>query len=89
MRERYLEVTFRRGKPVAAYLYLAREASDRSTRVDAHETGVLIDRTDDGRAIGIEIPNPSVVTLESLNRVLDELSEVPLSSNDMAPLTTA
>ncbi len=33
MKEPYLEVTYRHGKPFAAYLYLPRRAGDRSARV--------------------------------------------------------
>lgn len=89
MDERYLEVTFRRGKPLAAYLYLPRRPGDKSARVEVHASGLLIDRADDGRAIGIEIPNPVAATLESMNQVLDELSEVPLTRNEVAPLTSS
>ncbi len=32
MGKRYLEVTYRDGKPVAAYLYLQRQSGDRSVR---------------------------------------------------------
>jgi hypothetical protein len=33
MRGRYLEVTFRKGRPIAAYLYLPRRGSDKAVRV--------------------------------------------------------
>ena len=32
MRENYLEVTFRHGRPIAAYYYLPREANQKSAR---------------------------------------------------------
>lgn len=86
MKTRYLEVTFRHGRPFAAYLYLPRLTGDHSARTEPRETGLLIDRAEDGRAIGIEIVDPRAVTLESLNRVLLELAETPLTEIDVAPL---
>lgn len=86
MKARYLEVTFRHGRPFAAYLYLPRQAGEYCVRTESREAGLLIDRTEDGRAIGIEIVDPQSTTLESLNRVLSELAEAPLSAVDVAPL---
>lgn len=89
MRHRYLEVTFRKGRPVAAYLYLPRVAGDASVRTERHECGLLIDYAADGRAIGVEITAPSQVTLAALNRILAELGEEPASEEDLAPLIAA
>jgi hypothetical protein len=33
MKERYLEITFRKGKPLAAYLYLPRRVGVKSARI--------------------------------------------------------
>jgi uncharacterized protein YuzE len=70
MRQRYLQVGFLKGKPFAAYLYLARRAGDVSARTERQDAGLLIDYAADGRAIGIEITAPSKVTLEAINRAL-------------------
>lgn len=86
MKDRYLEVTFRNGKPFAAYLYLPRLPDDHSARVEPHDGGLLVDRTEDGRAIGIEILEPSITTLESLNALLASIAEEPLTPQDVAPL---
>ena len=43
MKQRYLEVTFRNGKAIAAYLYLPRKAGDVSERTEKREGGLLID----------------------------------------------
>jgi hypothetical protein len=86
MSHRYLEVTYRRGKPLAAYLYLPRQAGDTGARVESAAPGYLIDRTDDGRPIGIEWPSPSLVTVEGLNRVLANLHLEPVSPEDVAPV---
>ena len=55
MKEMYVEVTFRSGEPMAAYLYLPRKERDRRARVETHTTGLLVHLSDDDRPIGIEI----------------------------------
>ncbi len=89
MSQRYLEVTFRRGKPLAAYLYLPRHPGDTSTRVEPHGAGYLVDRTADGRPIGIEMPSPALVTVAGLNRVLSELNLEPVAPEEVAPVGAA
>ena len=58
MKDRYLEVTFRAGKVVAAYLYLPRRPGEKSWRTEKCGAGLLIDYGKDGRPIGIEITAP-------------------------------
>jgi hypothetical protein len=89
MSQRYLEITFRKGKPLAAYLYLPRRSGDRSVRVEPHGPGYLVDWTEDGRPIGIEMPSPSLVTLDNLNQVLAELHLEPATLDEVAPLVAA
>jgi hypothetical protein len=60
MNEPYLEVTYRKGKPLAAYLYLPRRTGDVSARVEPRGDGYLVDWAVDGRPIGIEMPSPSL-----------------------------
>ncbi len=53
MKHQYLEVTFRRGKPLVAYLYLPRTAGAKSARsVDAGR-GMRIDYDADGAPIAM------------------------------------
>jgi hypothetical protein len=54
----YLEVTFRKGRPVAAYLHLTRRGNERAARVSKAAPGLLIDYNPDGKPIGIEITAP-------------------------------
>ena len=89
MSHRYLEITFRSGRPLAAYLYLPRQAGDKSARVEPHGHGYLVDWTQDGRPIGIEMPSPSLVTLAGLNDVLAELRLGPLDPDEVSPLIAA
>ena len=89
MREAYLEVTFRHGRPIAAYYYLPRGANHRSARSRRVEPGLVIDFGADGQAIGIEITTPTKVSLAALNAVLRELGHAPASSADLAPVIAA
>ena len=89
MKERYLEVTFRHGRPIAAYYYLPREANQKSARTRRVEPGLIIDFTADGQAIGIEITAPAKVSLAALNKVLTELGHAPANETDLAPVLAA
>jgi uncharacterized protein YuzE len=89
MRGRYLEVTFRKGRPIAAYLYLPRRGAERSARVTKASPNLLIDYNAQGKAIGIEIPAPGKVNLMALNRVLARLGQPRLGPEDLAPLMAA
>jgi hypothetical protein len=88
MHERYLEITFRRGKPIAAYLYLPRLESDKSWRVAKEANGLLVDLAEDGRPIGIEILSPNKVSLSVINETLTKYSLPLLDSEEVAPLET-
>ena len=55
MKDRYLEVTFRKGKPLAAYLYLPRSVGAKSTRTEEALPGVLVDFAASGEPIALEI----------------------------------
>lgn len=89
MKNRYLEICFRDGRAIAAYLYLPRRAGDRSARTERHEHGLLVDYAADGRAIGVEITAPHETTLEILNRVLAAIHVEPASSDEINPLLAA
>ena len=89
MKRTYLEVTFRKGKALAAYLYLPRRIRDRSARTRRATPGLVIDLTADGRAIGVEITAPRLVTVAALNRVLRSLGAEPVTGDDLAPLHAA
>jgi hypothetical protein len=89
MHERYLEITFRRGKPIAAYLYLPRLENDKSCRVAKEEHDLLVDLAEDGRPIGIEILSPNTVTMSSINEILTKYSLPLLDNEEVAPLEPA
>jgi len=89
MKESYLEVTFRHGQPLAGYLYLPREPSEKSFRTSKADPGMVVDFSQSGKPIGIELTAPTNVTLSSLNRVLGELGLPPLRAADLEPLRAA
>lgn len=89
MFERFLEVTYRNGKPFSAYLFLPRHSGDRSARTERFSEARVIDYAADGRAIGIEITHPRAVTEEEINRVLAHVNQPKLAPEDFAPLRAA
>ena len=84
-----LVVTYRRGKPIAAYLHLPCRPGEKSYRTTRVDPGFVIDFNRKGKPIGIEITAPSKVTLRALNRVLRELGLPTLKRADLAPLLAA
>jgi uncharacterized protein YuzE len=94
MNKPYLEITYRKGRPFAAYLYLPRQSADRSARTEQCEGGVLIDFTEDGRPIGLEITSLKKEGRDAMSRGLAEarrrLTDVDQSDFDsnLAPLQT-
>lgn len=89
MKDRYLEVTFRNGKPFAAYLYLPRQNGERSLRSEEAGHGMVIDYGSSDRPIGIELTAPEKVTLDRLNEVLKRLNLPPMKEDELAPLAAA
>lgn len=89
MAERYLEVSYRNGKPFASYLYLSRRPGDRCARTERFSEILVIDYAEDGRAIGIEIVHPQAVTEAEINRALAHVNEPPVGANDLGPLRAA
>ena len=86
MKAMYLEVTFRHGRPIAAYLYLPRGTGEKSARTLKVEPGLIIDFGSSGNPIGIEITAPTKVTMVDLNTVLSKLGLSPLKDSELAPL---
>lgn len=89
MSHSYLEVTFRQGRALAAYLYLPRLPKDRSSRSVLASPGLVVDYTSKGKAIGVEITSPATVSLAAINRVLRNLGALPLKRADLQPLRAA
>jgi hypothetical protein len=89
MQTRYLEITYRHGRPLAAYLYLPRRVNDRSARVEQHAGGLVVDLTEDDRPIGLELTDPRSASLDEVNGVLAHYGLEPLLAEDLSPLNSA
>jgi len=89
MKHAYLEVTYRKGRALAAYYYLPRQDGDKSVRTERVDGGLLVDFSSDGRAIGIEISSPSRLHLSDLNELLIRLGHEPVAREELAPLVAA
>ncbi len=90
MTERSLQVTYRKGRALSAYLHLSHRAGEKSARTTPSPDGLLVvDYAADGRPLGIEITAPLAVTLERLNHLLADLGEPPLAEQEYRPVRAA
>jgi hypothetical protein len=89
MNQAYLELTYRHGRPLAAYYCLPRRPGDRAHRTWRGPSGLLVDYTRQGRAIGIEITAPALLSLTVMNRVLRDLGRKPIKRTELSPLLAA
>lgn len=85
----YLGVTYRRGQPFAAYLYLPCRAGDKRFRTSLAAPGLVVDYTRAGKPIRIEITAPGNLILAAINPVLRDLGFPRLTRADIAPLQAA
>lgn len=90
MTERSLQVTYRKGRPFAAYLHLWHPMGEKSVKDKAVAGRPSCRRLRRGRPIvGVEITAPEAVSLERLNELLTDLGEAPLAERDYKPLRAA
>jgi hypothetical protein len=90
MTERSLQVTYRKGRPFAAYLHLSHATGEKSARTMATPDGLLVvDYNASGQPVGVEITAPRAVSLERLNELLDSLGQQPLADHEFKPVMAA
>ncbi len=89
MKERYLEVTFRKGRAVAAYLYLPRSAGVTVARTQEGAPGILVDYDNGGHPVGIELTAPEQIKLDMINQVLRNIGAQSIEPAELAPLKAA
>ena len=82
-------MTFRKGKPLAAYLYLPRPAGAKSLRTASVASGLLVDYGADGEPIGFELTAPDQVTVVQINAVLERFGLPGISPQELDPLHAA
>jgi hypothetical protein len=85
-RHPFLEVTYRKGKPFASYLYLREPSSEAPCRTEEVRPGVLVDVGSDGQALGIEFLAPGSVTREDVDAISRFLRGVRLPTDDLEPI---
>ena len=83
-----IEMTFRKGRPFAAYLRLngPRGGAARTKRITP---SLLVDLDSAGRALGVEIVAFDDATVGRINEVLRSVGESELSDAELAPLRAA
>jgi len=84
-----IQVTYRKGKPFAACIYLAARPGQKSVRTREIGPDLVVDYAADGSALGIEIVSPCEVTVDEINRAFDELGLGRPSPSDLRPLRAA
>jgi uncharacterized protein YuzE len=85
----FLEVTFRNGKPFAAYLRLRRAEGGRVHHTRELRPGLLVDFAADGTALGVEIVHPAETDEDAVMAVLAECKALPVARAELAPLRAA
>ena len=84
-----VQVTYRKGRPFAAYIYLRRRPGQKSARTERVSSEVLIDYAADGTPLGIEVVSPGHVSLAEINEAFERLGlELP-EPRDLEPLRAA
>jgi uncharacterized protein YuzE len=81
-----VQVTYRVGKPLAAYIYLRRKPGQRSARTERVSAEVLVDYAADGSPLGIEIVSPAHTTLEEINQAFDRIGLERPQPRELQPL---
>jgi len=84
-----LQITYRRGRPFAAYIYLGRGPGEKSARSEEMSPEIVVDFASDGRPIGVEVVSPDVVSRDEILGVFDRLGLGRPSAEDLAPLVAA
>jgi hypothetical protein len=89
MEKPFLEVTFRKGKVLAAYLHLRRSSRGKAARSSVRSHGMVVDFSATGDPLGVEITAPSRFDVDALNELLRELHVAEIDPADLAPLRSA
>jgi uncharacterized protein YuzE len=88
MKATTLEVTFRKGRPFAAYLRLEGPRA-KVKRTKEAAPSLLVDFDEVGRALGLEILAFDDTTVACINEVLLSIGHAALPDQELAPLRAA
>jgi hypothetical protein len=94
MKRVFLKVTYRHGRPIAAYFHLPRQPGDSAVRTDRIDDVLLVDRAADGRAadgraIGVEITDPALFDPDRFFALLESLGQTAVDRDELRPLVAA
>lgn len=84
-----IQVTYRRGKPFAAYIHLGRKPGEKSIRSEEIAPELVADYGADGRVLGVEVASPGATTVDEIFEVFDKLGLVRPTVDDLGPLVAA
>lgn len=84
-----LQITYRKGKPFAAYIYLSSGHGQKSTRTEAITEDLLIDYAADGTPLGIEVISPGDVSIDEIQHCFEHLGLGQVEPAELGPLKAA
>lgn len=84
-----VQITYRKGKPFAAYICLSPRLGRQSARTEEETPDLLVDYAEDGTPLGIEIVSPGYVTIDEIQGVLERLGIGRLGPAELEPLKAA
>jgi uncharacterized protein YuzE len=84
-----LQITYRKGRPFAAYIYLDRRPGEKSVRSEELGPEIVVDFAADGRPLGVEIVSPDVTPVEDILKVFDRLGLGRPEASELGPLVAA
>jgi len=84
-----VQVTYRAGRPFAAYIDLGRRRREKTARSVEISPEIVVDFARDERPIGIELVSPEAVTLDEVLEVFDQLGIARPDPSELAPLHAA
>jgi uncharacterized protein YuzE len=84
-----LQVTYRKGRPFAAYIFLDRPLGQKVVRSAEVAPEIVVDFAEDGQPIGVEIVSPVATSVDEILSVFDTLGVGPPELSELAPLVAA
>lgn len=84
-----LSITFRKGKPLVAYLALVRLGERKVVKTELLRPGVVVDLGASGEPVGVEFTEPSLVTQADIAAVVERLHAPNSLARDLQPLIAA
>ena len=81
-----LQIMYKAGRPLAAYLYLGSNGKREAARSEERGAGFVVDYSASGALLGIEILSPESVTVEQVWKLCDDLGIDRPSAAELSPL---